>query len=327
VTFVRGRATLAGVWEEIVWRQQGVVTRGQALASGLTLGAIRRRLQAGKWRRLYPGVYVTFTGPLPRSAVLWAAVLRAGPGAMLSHETAAELVGLLDRPADVVHVTIPATRRAQWGPGLRCHLSSRGASMHPTRQPPQTRIEETVVDLTQTAGGVDQALVWVVRACARRLTTADRLRVAFGARRKLRWRAELAAALDDVGSGCHSALELDYLRKVERPHGLPVARRQMSRSRRGGRWYDDVHYEAYGTLVELDGPAFHPAEATPREKRRDNAAVAEGWDVLRYGVGDIVRQPCEVAREVGAVLRLNGWSGQPRRCGPGCTARVDRRAA
>jgi very-short-patch-repair endonuclease len=321
VTARSNRATLASVWEEFVWPQHGVVTRGQALASGVTLGAIRRRLQAGKWRRLYPGVYVTFTGPVPRSALLWAAVLRAGPGAMLSHETAAELAGLLDQATDVVHVTIPTTRRAQWGPGLRCHLSVRAlVAMHPTRQPPQTRIEETVVDLTQTARGVNQALAWVTRACARRLTTVERLRAAFGARKRLRWRRELTAALDDIGSGCHSTLELEYLRRVERPHGLPVARRQMARSRRGGRWYDDVRYEAYGVLVELDGPAYHPEETTSRDKRRDNAAVADGWDVLRYGVDDIAGQPCTVAREVAVVLRRNGWSGQPRRCGPGCDA-------
>jgi very-short-patch-repair endonuclease len=309
------------VWEEHTRRQHGVITRDQAVASGVTLGAIRRRLQAGKWRRLYPGVYVTFSGPVPRSAQLWAAVLRAGPGAMLSHETAAELAGLIDKPADVVHVTIPATRRGRWGPGLRRHLSVRAqASMHPTRQPPQTRIEETVVDLTQTARGVDQALSWVARACARRLTTPDRLRVAFGARKKVRWRAELAAALGDVDSGCHSTLELEYLRRVERAHGLPVALRQMARRRRGGRWYDDVRYEAYGTLVELDGPASHPAEATSRDKRRDNAAVAKQWDVLRYGVEDVVGRPCQVAREVADVLGNNGWRGRPRRCGPDCTA-------
>jgi hypothetical protein len=86
------------------------------------------------------------------------------------------------------------------------------------------------------------------------------------------------------------------------------------------RWYDDVRYEAYGVLVELDGPAYHPDETTPRDKRRDNAAVADGWDVLRYGVDDIVGRPCTVAREIAVVLRRNGWSGQPRRCGRGCNA-------
>jgi len=48
------------------------------------------RLKSAKWRRVQRGVYATFTGPVHREARLWAALRRAGPGAMLSHETAAE---------------------------------------------------------------------------------------------------------------------------------------------------------------------------------------------------------------------------------------------
>ena len=57
------------------------------------------------------GVYATFTGPMTRDAQLWAAVLAAGPGAQLSHETAAEINRLTDRPSPFIHVTIPANRR------------------------------------------------------------------------------------------------------------------------------------------------------------------------------------------------------------------------
>ena len=174
------------------------------------------------------------------------------------------------------------------------------------------------MDLTQTARGAAQAVGWVVRACARRLTTVDKLRVAFSARKKLRWRGELLATLDDVRDGCHSSLELAYLRDVERRHQLPAGRRQASRARRGGRWYDDVAYEAYRKAVELDGPRAHPAEARERDGRRDNAAIAAGITVLRYGVSDIVGHPCEVARQVAAVLRRNGWAGRPRPCGARC---------
>jgi hypothetical protein len=46
-----------------------------------------------RWRRLHPGVYAAFSGQPGRDPVLWAAVLRAGPRAILSHETAAELHG------------------------------------------------------------------------------------------------------------------------------------------------------------------------------------------------------------------------------------------
>jgi hypothetical protein len=61
----------------------------------------------GRWRRLHFGVYASLTGEPPREAALWAAVLRAGPWSILSHETAAELDGLLDKPSKMIHVTVP----------------------------------------------------------------------------------------------------------------------------------------------------------------------------------------------------------------------------
>src|SRR5690606_14738462 len=101
---------IAAVWRDVAERQAGVLTRVQALASGLTRGAILARLASGRWQRVYRGVYATFSGPLPRRGQLWAAVLKAGTGAVLSHETAAELAGLVDQPSRAIHLTVPAER-------------------------------------------------------------------------------------------------------------------------------------------------------------------------------------------------------------------------
>jgi hypothetical protein len=303
------------VWEELARQQEGVLTRGQALAGGLTEAQIERRLRLGRWQRLFGRVYATYSGKPNRDSLLWAVVLRAGRGAVLSHETAAELAGLTDRPAEQVHVTVPANRRVAGIPGAVVHICGRiGEARHPTRLPPQTRVEETVLDLTQRARCLDDAHAWVANACGRRLTTAQRLLTAMRRRAKLRWRAELAAALGEVGSGCHSLLELRYLRDVERRHGLPAGRRQAVAVRRGGRWYDD----GYQTRVELDGLIAHPEERRPRERRRDNAGTVAGDGVLRYGWGDVTEAPCEVAADVATVLWQHGWSGLPRACGPAC---------
>ncbi|NJC73286.1 hypothetical protein HC031_26720 [Planosporangium thailandense] len=303
--------------------QCGLVTRAQALACGMTVEAIRAQVRAGRWRPLLHAVYATFTGPVPRGSALWAAVLRAGPGAVLSHESAAELVGLLDEGTTLIHVSVPSSRRIAAIPGTVVHYSSRVAeARHPLRLPPQTRIEETVVDLTQTAASVEQALSVIARACGRRLTRPDRVAAALSARKRLRWRAELSAALDDVTVGAHSILELRYLRDVERAHGLPRASRQHTVVRRGGRRYDDVRYAQFGVVVELDGRAAHPDETRWRDMRRDNASVVDGRRVLRYGWADVVGQPCAVAAQVATVLRASGWRGAPRRCAPGCTVLV-----
>lgn len=306
-------------WEELLTRQHGVVTRQQAMAYGISPASLHAHLRSGRWRRLTWRVYATFTGTLPRQAWLWAVMLYAGPGAALSHETAAELAGLIDRPAPVVHVSVPAHRRVVPIDGVRVHVSRRlDQARHPSRLPPQTRVEETVLDLVDRSRTAAEAIDWVMLACARRLTTPDRLRTALAGRRRSRWRDPLREVLQDVAEGCHSLLELRYLRDVERRHRLPRGTRQAVRRRRGGRWYDDVHYAGYRTRVELDGRVAHPDEARFRDLRRDNEAVAAGDSVLRYGWVDVTGDPCGCAAQMVRVLRAHGWQGIPQACRPGC---------
>ena len=180
--------------------------------------------------------------------------------------------------------------------------------------PPQTRAEETVIDLTQCAGRLNDAIAWLTRAVGSRVTTAERLRRVMTGRSRLRWRSALDAALSDVADGCHSVLERAYLRDVERAHGLPRGERQAVRARRGGRWYDDILYRAYRTRVELDGRIAHPGEADSRDRRADNAAALSGDLPLRYGYGEVIETPCAVAVDVVRSLRIGGWPGSPRRC-------------
>jgi hypothetical protein len=309
------RLTLSNVIDDVVRRQCGVLTRAQALACGLTDEMIEANVVAGRWRRLWRGVYATFSGPAPRGSMLWAAVLRAGKGAMLSHDTAAELVGLTDGPSSRIHVTVPHRRTPARIPGVVVHRAVLGAATrHPTRLPPQTRLEDTVVDLTQTARSIDDAIGWLAKAIGARLTTSARLMAAMGRRTRLRWRPKLVSALADVGRGCHSLLELKYYRQVERAHGLPRGKRQVLRSGTGGTMIDDVLYEEYDAHVELDGRVAHPDHKRWRDMRRDNAVVVRGRRVLRYGLGDVDEYPCHAAAQLVTVLRLGGWTGSPRRC-------------
>ena len=301
--------------DDLVRHQSGVATRRQLLECGLTEEQIRANIAARRWTKLLPGVYATFSGPPSRAAQIWAAVLRAGSGAVASHQTAAELIGLVDQPGTPIHVTVPHSRTPNRIRGVRLHRSTRvNAARHPTRTPPQTRVEETVVDLTQSARCLDDAIGWLARAVGSRLTTPARLDVALRDRPRLRWRAALTEAVADVAAGCHSHLELAYLRNVERAHGLPVGERQARRPRVGGHTYDDVLYRAYQKRVEIDGTQAHPVHERGRDRRADNRAVRAGDHPMRYGPGDVYDTPCAVAAEVAAVLQAAGWDGRPRRC-------------
>jgi len=299
-------------------RQAGVVSSGQATAAGLSRNAIRAKVRTGRWQPLHLGVYATFSGQPGRLALLWAALLHAGPGAMLSHRTAAEVASLADEPGELVHVTIPGERRVALAAGIVIHRSARAAqAVHPVRLPPQTRIEETVLDLADAARTIDDAVGWITRALGRRLTTQARLQDALAQRPRIRWRRELTELLNPDLAGLMSALERRYQRHVERPHGLPTGARQV-RSRRGDRTeYRDVLYDEFATCVELDGQFAHPSEARWRDIRRDNAVAADGGVTLRYGWLDVTARACQTAAEVDRTLRQRGFAGG-RPCGPDC---------
>jgi predicted transcriptional regulator of viral defense system len=305
---------------ETARRQAGVISRQQLLDAGLTSQMIATRLERGRWQQLYRGVYAVFSGPPPRATWLWAAVLRAGPGATLSHLTAAELHKLIDTPAETIFVTVPSTRRVTT-PGLLIRTSGRiSQARQPGREPPRTSVEETVLDLAELALTFDDACGWITSACARRLTTGDRLRAALAARKKMRWREALGDVLAAAGDGIHSVLEYRYLRDVERAHDLPRSAHQVRVVIDGKVVYRDVYYEEFRLAVELDGRLAHPDEERWRDSQRDNKAGAQGVLTARYGWRDVYGHPCETAVLQARILRRRGWRGTAKPCSGNCPA-------
>jgi hypothetical protein len=311
-------------WTLLIDSQRGVVGNSQTKQVGIPRKAVRHRLDKGQWRRMHRGVYATFTGEAPREAKLWAAVQRAGDGAMLSHETAAEVYGLAGKPSRKIHITVPRSRRpAQKGPiqGIVIHRSdqSRPARLPPW-QLPRTRIEDTVLDLVVTARNFDEAYSWISRALSRELVTVGMLRDALADRSRFRWRAWLTEALADAEEGAYFPLERRYLRDVERAHGLPRAQRQSRRTINGKTHYKDNWYPEYGICVELDGVTYHPPEQVQADQDRDNVNLAvDDARTYRFRLVDVTERACDSAAMVAASLRRHGWQGQPHPCcRPGC---------
>jgi hypothetical protein len=222
-------------------------------------------------------------------------------------------------------VTVPWQRRIAGVSGVSLHRSRRSEELaQGCTYPPRTKIEETVLDLTQSAKTFDDVCAWVTRAFARDLTDEAGLRKAMSARHRLRWRADLHELITAAGGGDHSVLEFRYHRDVERAHGLPRPARQVPFTGAGGhRGRRDRVYQEYGVVVELDGRLAHPPEAQWKDKSRDNAAAAAGKQSLRYGWAQVRWQPCQTAVEVVKVLRLHGWDGSPRPCSLDCPVRLE----
>ncbi|MGI9009266.1 MAG: hypothetical protein ACR2FU_24275 [Streptosporangiaceae bacterium] len=314
---------------ELIEYQRGVIARWQHTSCPGNLAAADALLRRGRWLPLYGGVYACHTGFPSRAAMLWAAVLRCGPDAVLSHHSAAELDQLADKPASAIYVTIPQRHRvsfaaAELAGGLPPIVSRRSVRLatarHPARTPPRTRIEETVLDLMDTAATFDEAFGWLTTACGRRLVTPGQLSVAAAARSRLRWSEDLRGALEEVEDGVMSGLERRFVRDVERPHGLPTPQRQARQRRGDVSSYLDNYYSDYALDIELDGLGAHPAEARWHDIHRDNANLAgAGIVTLRYSWADITQRSCQVADEIAAALRHLDWTGPLRRC-PRCPA-------
>jgi hypothetical protein len=251
---------------ERVERQEGVLARWQVAGRSPDLTAIDGLLRRGRWRPLYRGVYAAYTGRPSRKTTLWAGVLRCGPEAVLSHYTAAEIEGITDDRSEVIYVSIPQTMRVRISadefrgrlPGIAVHRSPRvSTARHPVKTPPRTKVEETVLDLTDRARTFDAAFWWLSAACGRGLTMPDQIREAASRRARLRWRADVLGALEETANGVLSKLERQYLRNVQRPHGLPEPRRQAhGRTATKSAHLDNLD-EDFGLAVELDGIASH----------------------------------------------------------------------
>jgi hypothetical protein len=105
-------------------QQSGVFGFDQAVALGWSPAAIHKRAERGHLHRLHRGVYSIVPPNLLKREGHWmAAVLAAGPGAVLSVRCAGALHGLRQYNGTILDVTIPSrVHRVQ--PGIRIHRST-----------------------------------------------------------------------------------------------------------------------------------------------------------------------------------------------------------
>ncbi len=128
--------------------QHGVVAARQLHALGLGPRGVAHRVAAGRLHRLHRGVFAVGHRALPRWGHDLAAVLACGPGAVLSHASAAALLGLRTSAATRADVTVPGRGGRRSRPGLRVHRAGLpGDEVATVDGIPCTTVARTVVDL------------------------------------------------------------------------------------------------------------------------------------------------------------------------------------
>lgn len=277
--------------------QWGVVSRAQLLGAGVPRTTLGDRVRSGHLLPLHPGVYAVGHARLRREGHWFAAVLAAGPGAVLSHRDAAGLHGL--RPANHIRVDVSTTGRARSTPKIAVHRTrSLDAQDITTVQGiPVTTVARTLVDL---AGAVPRDhLARVIKEAERQnvfdLTAVKAAMARTRGRRGPGHRALREAIAEYVALGLSatdSTLEDAFLRLL-RDAGLP---RPATNALIEGFRVDAV-WRTHRIAVELDGWAsHHTRHAFERDRTRDATLTAAGWRVVRFTYRQVTARPDDVTQ-------------------------------
>ena len=277
-------------------RQRWAITRQQLLEIGYTSEAIEFRLEDGRLYAVFAGVYAVGRPHLERDAVFIAAVLACGPGAALSHHSAAELYEIRRRQRGPIDVSVPYERNPRV-PGLRVHRRRRAFEPAKHKGIAVTTIACTILDVAARLREEDVERM-VNEAANRDLLDPEALRDAAAATRGARGRRRVLALLDrDTFVVTDTRLEQRFV-PIARRARLPKPETQVGRE--GGRV--DFYWRKLGLIVEADSLRFHRTPAQQRADRlRDQTHAAAGLRTLRFTHWQVFHEPDHVEAVLAAV--------------------------
>lgn len=289
---------------DLAARQHGVVALAQLRMLGMSASAVRDRVATGRLHRVHRGAYAVGHPLLPAEGRWMAAVLSCGPGSVLSHRSAAALLGL--RPSARTGIDVSAPGRAGRSRiGIDAHRAATLAAEDLTsvRGIPCTTVARTLLDLAEV---VD------CRALERACEQAEMLRLldlravddvlkrAAGRRGAPILRA-VFADLDFGATLTRSELEERFLALCA-SSGVPRPRVNACVNVNGGSLEVDFLWPERRLIVETDGRRAHGTrQAFERDRRRDQRLALAGWRVVRFTWRQVVHEPAEVAETLKAL--------------------------
>lgn len=287
-------------------RQAGLVARRQL--SGTDLRLVRRELASGRWRQLGPRVVAIHNGPLTAQQRLWAAVLHAGPQAVLSGRTAASLGGLSGWSKGPIHVLLP---RGAVPPGrlpdVTVHWTREPIERHPALEPARVRMPVAVLQTAAWSPDVRSACAVLAAATQQRLLRAVDLRRQLLCMPRIRNRGILIRVLADLEGGAQALGEIDAVRLC-RSAGLPLPTRQAVRvDRHGRRRYLDLEWRPWRLAAEIDGLQHLEVLVWCDDLLRQNELVIARTNVLRFPSLVVHTQPERFVDQVRRALLAQGW--------------------
>jgi very-short-patch-repair endonuclease len=286
--------------------QFGAFSRRQAVDAGLSERTVDRRLEAGIWSHVHPGVYKHAGTPSTAELLDMAAVLAVGE-ACLSHLSAAHVHGLVPRPPGP-HVMTRHSRYVE----VRDVTVHRSRSLDPDEietvggmpctSVPRTLLDlamiledrglQKVVDLATRDGKASRLDIWR-RACASRGH--------HGGKPLRRAIARQPGGIEDHDSDAETA----FAGLAER-HWPGVFEHHAKVEVFGRKFEADFFASALGVVVEIDGRAHELAEQRSFDTFRDALMIDAGLMVLRLRREVVIFRPTEAIAAVTNALRARG---------------------
>jgi very-short-patch-repair endonuclease len=264
-------------------------------AVGVDGKSIRRWTRAGYLHRVLPRVYAVGHDAPSVEADLAAALLYAGPGAMLSHATAAWWWGLIDQQPKRISVSTP--RRCRSLPGIRVY-GRRQLERGWHKRLPVTLVSQTLLDYATTCPRRRLRRALAEADYRRRLNPVELQAVlARGKPGSAKLRQALEVHQPRLAH-TRSPLEELFVELCER-HQLPLPNVNVTIEG----FLVDALWPEHRLVVELDGTQAHATPARlETDRTRELTLRRAGYTVNRYSWRQVTAQPQLVAADVRAAL-------------------------
>jgi hypothetical protein len=282
--------------------QHGVVAHWQLRRRGVSAREIEGLLGRGHLRPLYRGVYAVGHTVLSRKGRWKAAVLACGPGAVLSHRSAAEAWDLR-WPADIdVELTRPRAFRPQGG--LRCHRAVlRADETGEVDGIPVTSRFRTVLDLA-AARPVREAELAIHELQRQETTDAlsfDALLVRHPGHRGAAVLKRLRASKVPL-SVPRNDFEEAFVAFVD-DHGLPRPAINAPLALGDASYEIDALWRPQRLAVELDGRETHDTpDSFESDRKRDRDLLVAGYRTTRITWRQLRDERPRIAADLRALL-------------------------
>jgi very-short-patch-repair endonuclease len=292
----------------VAQRQYGLVTRRQLEELGLGSSAISERVRSGRLHRVTRGVYSVGHVILTREGHWLAAVLTCGPGAVLSHASAAALWEIRPTASPMVDVTVSSRAGLKRRRRIRVHRSGRLAAADVTvlKGIPVTTVARTLLDIADTLS--TQPLRRVIHEAEYRELLDMTALAATVERNPGRKGAKVISLAKGPLELTRYELEKRFLAFCRRHHLPSPAVNAIVHG-----FEVDFLWKKERLIVETDGLAAHRTrQAMERDRTRDRRLLRAGYRTIRLTSRALSDDADAVLADLRALLAQAGTSSARR---------------